>query len=403
MNHQFKDIDFKNNIFEYPDLTRIIGEPTTATLITLWNEVKANAQAVHCTLGGGDHGHLGLVCSSETYATLVPGNTPYIKPPNPGRLRIEGTETQYQIAQRKDKHAEALRIFQEYLGVERALLQQIVAAIEPKYLKTLQNSVTNKIVKSIADIFDYHFETYGDITPQELWHLTTQVESMHVPPNKPVHTIFTEIDDLGTIAKLARALMTEQQKINMAYLLLQQTQVYSNALNRWNQQDFDNQTWENFKAHFREAQKALRRTGVLTLQETLNHTEIVNLVQQGVQQALATSQPQTTETHTTPPFACIPAVEEISLPTTTTSANSITSDITIQTLQQQLQMMQKMMEMIQQTSKNKKPNRRKPLTKYCHTHGLCNHTSPECRTPAGGHKMEATLNNQMGGSTGNIT
>ena len=108
MNHNFKDVDFKNNIFAYPDLTRIIGEPTTASLITLQNEVKANAQAVHTTLGGGEHGHLGLVCSPKTYATLVPGNTPYIKSPNPGRLIIDGTETQYQIAQRRDKHEEAL-------------------------------------------------------------------------------------------------------------------------------------------------------------------------------------------------------------------------------------------------------------------------------------------------------
>ena len=133
MNQPFKDIDFKNNIFEYPDLTQIIGEPSTATLITLRNEVKANAQAVHSTLGRGEHGHLGLVCSPEIYATLIPGNTPYTKPQNPGRLIIEGTETQYQIAQPRDEHAEALRIFQEYLGVERALLQQIVAAIGPKY------------------------------------------------------------------------------------------------------------------------------------------------------------------------------------------------------------------------------------------------------------------------------
>ena len=156
------DVDYKNNIFEYLNLTRIIGEPTTAALITLRNEVKANAQAVHSTLGGGEHGHLGLVCLPETYATLVLGNTPYIKPTNPGQLVIDGTETQYQITQCRDEHTEALRVFQEYLGVEHALIQQIVAAIKPKYLKALRNSVTNKIIQSIPSIFDYLFETYGD-------------------------------------------------------------------------------------------------------------------------------------------------------------------------------------------------------------------------------------------------
>ena len=110
MNPHFKDIDYKNKIFEYTeDLTRIIGEPTiVALLITLRNEVKANAQAVHSILGGGDHGHLGLICSPETYATLVLDNIPYITAPNLGRLVIQGTKTQYQIAQRQNEHAEAL-------------------------------------------------------------------------------------------------------------------------------------------------------------------------------------------------------------------------------------------------------------------------------------------------------
>ncbi len=152
-------------------------------------------------------------------------------------------------------------MFQKYLGVERALIQQIVAAIKPKYLKALRNSVTNKIIQSISRIFDYLFETYGDITPQELRHLTSQLESMHFPPNEPVDTIFTEIDDLGTIAELARAPMTEQQKINMGYLLIQQTQVYSTALICWNQKEYHDQTWTTFKTHFRDAQNALLRTG----------------------------------------------------------------------------------------------------------------------------------------------
>ena len=66
----------------------------------------------------------------------------------------------------------------------------------------------------------------------------------------------------------------------MGYLLLQNTQVYKNALAKWDQ--LDDQSWEKFKDHFREAQKSLRRTGALTIQESINHAEIVSLVQQGV-------------------------------------------------------------------------------------------------------------------------
>ena len=53
--------DFKNTYFDYPELSRIVGEPTLIALITLCNEIKANAQTVESKLGGGDHGHLGMV------------------------------------------------------------------------------------------------------------------------------------------------------------------------------------------------------------------------------------------------------------------------------------------------------------------------------------------------------
>ena len=135
-------------------------------------------------------------------------------------------------------------MFQECLGVEHALIQQIVAAIEPKFLKALRNSVTNKIVQLIPDIFEQLFEMFGNVTPQELRQLTTQVETMTFPPSELVDTLFTEIDDLATITKLDKAPMTEQQKINMGYLLIQQAWVYSTALNKWNQLDHQDHTWE---------------------------------------------------------------------------------------------------------------------------------------------------------------
>ena len=44
------DIDYKNNQFEYPELTRIIGEPTTSSLIVILKEVWANASSVQSAL-----------------------------------------------------------------------------------------------------------------------------------------------------------------------------------------------------------------------------------------------------------------------------------------------------------------------------------------------------------------
>lgn len=54
---------FRDTYFEHPELTKIHGEPTFEILQTVENELKANDQSVYSSLGGGQHGHLGLVVS----------------------------------------------------------------------------------------------------------------------------------------------------------------------------------------------------------------------------------------------------------------------------------------------------------------------------------------------------
>ena len=70
-------------------------------------------------------GHLGLVCSTEVYLSLIPdtNGTPYDRPDNPGRLNIAVDNlTQYQIAQAKEDHSEATRVFREVNSVERTII-----------------------------------------------------------------------------------------------------------------------------------------------------------------------------------------------------------------------------------------------------------------------------------------
>ena len=114
--------------------------------------------------------------------------------------------------------------------------------------------------------------------------LTSQVEALNFPPNEPVDTIFSEIEEMAAISELAKAPMSKQQKINIVYLLLKNTQIYNNALVKWNQ--LAQQSWKILKIIFREAQKSLRRTGALTIQESIYHVEIISLVQQGLEMAM---------------------------------------------------------------------------------------------------------------------
>eukprot|EP00957_Ditylum_brightwellii_P003948 300618-Ditylum_brightwellii.AAC.1 len=73
------DINYKNNVFAYPELMCIHGEPRTSLILALQNQAKINAQSVHSTIGGGINGHFGLVVDPATY-TLVLSTMPCVRP-----------------------------------------------------------------------------------------------------------------------------------------------------------------------------------------------------------------------------------------------------------------------------------------------------------------------------------
>ena len=81
-------------------------------------------------MGGGANGHyLGLVCTPEAYLALVPEAQPDIQLDNLGSLEVSESFMQYQIAQVKEKHVESTRIFREMIGIDQAIIQQVVVAI----------------------------------------------------------------------------------------------------------------------------------------------------------------------------------------------------------------------------------------------------------------------------------
>ena len=117
-----QNIYYINNVFKYPELTKIVGQPTYVQLKKIKNECAANALQVHSNLGGGAHGLLGLVLTATEYALV--SNTPFVRPVHPGPLTLpvgnNVTNLQQETAQ--DTHKEAVRIFQEVTQVEKALL-----------------------------------------------------------------------------------------------------------------------------------------------------------------------------------------------------------------------------------------------------------------------------------------
>ena len=170
-------IDYINTSFEYPLLDKIHGQPTFTTLTRLKQQIKANAQSVSSDLGGGGHGHLGLVLSPTEYALV--SNTPYAIPAHPGAFLLPRNTDPAEAVRRREAHHERIRKFRESLDINKALIRQIVAAIDKTYLDELRNVTTNTITEIIPEIFTYLFDNFADVTSHDVTKEESKVNNLY--------------------------------------------------------------------------------------------------------------------------------------------------------------------------------------------------------------------------------
>ena len=167
--------DYRNSHFEFPILSKVIGEPDYEQLLCIQKELKANAQSVHSTLGGGAHGYLGLLTSLIQY-TLV-SHVPFVIPAFPAPLVIPLNATNHMTFTLQQRHRDSFRIFRECQAIQKSLKQQQVQAIPIVYLEILRDSITNTIDRSIRGIIQHLFDTYGNMTSQKIAEETEKATS----------------------------------------------------------------------------------------------------------------------------------------------------------------------------------------------------------------------------------
>ena len=425
--------NYRETVFAHHDLTQIQGEPTFSSLKLLTREVKANAMAVHSTIGGGAHGHLGLVLSAAQYANISP--TPFVRPAFPAPLVIPAGTTAVAAKTLEREYNESLRLFREVMGVENSLKQQLIKAVDSSFLEAIRDPVTYVLEGTIAANLTFLMTTYGRVTPEMLNDEHDEVTATIYNPSLPIDIIFNKIIALSELADAAGIPYSQQQQLTLAYNILNRSGRFVSDIKEWKRRPAIERTWFNLKTHFRRAHDELRETSNDTLQ-AMQHANIAQQVIEGIAHLIPPPEPtDPTPPPATPPTQPAPpsATDTIMSPLTNTGTAfySTEPNMIIPSLMQQMTQMQTMMMNMQNSvsgsvnhdqsmgergngrGRGRGRGRRRgnrnggrtgylPLTHYCWTHGWCRHNGTDCAAPAEGHKPDATKTNRMGGSTRNL-
>ena len=225
-------VNYKDSYLEHPFLTTIRREHTYENLHHLKNKLKANVSSVRTTLGGGNHGYLGIILTHADYFRITPTN-PFTRPPNPGILVPNPIGTAAQIASVENNHRLTKQIYLETLLLKITFTQQIIEAIYTKYLAALRIPITRKITPLVLTILEFLQNNYGRITPQQLDNKTTTIKTMIYDLAQNIDTIFNSINDLVEYARADKSELTQSQTINLTLVILNRQRIFKDDIQAW--------------------------------------------------------------------------------------------------------------------------------------------------------------------------
>ena len=243
------------NAFPTP-ITKITGEPNYESLKYLKDQLKANAASIPITLGGGNHGYLGLILSPAAYTAIAA--TQFIEPIYPGQHPNvpagTGTANTSTIIRH---HTEDLRQWREFKNVNTALKNQLLSTLDDIYVRALKDHHVGNMNESIRTILQHLFNNYGNITPLELEDNDTKMHATW-DPNSPFDCLIKQVKDGPDYANDGGQPYTAEQLLRIAYTLVFKTGLYLEDCKAWNAHPAAARTWDNFKTHSQNAQRLLR-------------------------------------------------------------------------------------------------------------------------------------------------
>ena len=325
--------------YPHPALTKIIGKPTPQCIATLKKEIYANARSQHSTRGGGNNGHLAIVMPPAEYLNRTGTAFNPIAHPGPQPVHAAGA-TQFQIQENIRQYNQNLQDFNRFQQIKGDLKQMIIAAVDSPYYDILEDPDMGYGDVDPIDFMDHLIDAYGEISQDDI-EANRSILSEPWDPTNEIEGLWTRIRKVQQFATRAGEEITDAAVMRLTLKMFEKENLYEFEVSAWHNMLTANQTIDAFRTHFKNASKAFNRK--------------LTAKQAGYDAAALAAKENKNEDTKEPPTKVVGP--KVSIDTYTMC--------------------------------------------YCWTHGLTpgrNHSSANCRNPAEGHQIDATVVEPKGGN-----
>ena len=386
--------------FPTQKVPEIFGEPTYDSITNIKSELFSNAAVIQTTLGGGQHGHIGLIMQPALYANL--SATPFIIPQDPGPLPVFNPNIRYTAADRETvirEHKEQTRLYQTIVNVDLALKKQLIAAVEDVYLAEKKDRYMGFLHVRTRHLLEHLMQRYGNITPLARKQNKTRLEEP-LDTSQPIDVYFKRVDDCVQFAVDAGTPFSAEQILETVYYAVSASGLYTDGCKQWRKRNNNTKTWVAFKLYFASEYHDLREQMNMTSQQSGFHSA------NAATSPTSPSLPQITDALDQLAMA---TVNDKTIIAQLTQANAELTATNKQLVQQMAEAVKSLKVLMENDVKREQEkcervkayNERFDPNGYCWSHGYkvtFDHNSCTCTAKKPGHKDNATRANPMGGS-----
>ncbi len=136
-------------------VTKIHGQPTNKDLTILEKELIAILANIPTTIGGGNHGHAGILMDPVRYQLTA--GVLFINPVNPRNYptNFAGNAAAGVPARAEAEHKEEVKEYETFQGVVQATKDIILEAVDHEYLLNIEDDIIGFLNQTPTDMMNH--------------------------------------------------------------------------------------------------------------------------------------------------------------------------------------------------------------------------------------------------------
>ena len=227
-------------------VTKIIGQPTNQDLTLLEKELIAILANIPTTLGGGGHGHAGIIMDPARY--LATAGAPFVNPANPGTYPagVPGNAAQGIRARAEAEHKEHVKEYETFQGVVQATKDIILEAVENEYLLEIEDEILGYLNQTPTDMLTHLRNRGGGLDFADTKTLLAERDGEWDASEVP-QIYFNRVEK--AIQGLTRAGINSDlnERRDMALYYLKASGEFDAAVREWELRPAGTKTWQHIK------------------------------------------------------------------------------------------------------------------------------------------------------------